>query len=53
LKGNQTEQGIFKFFISALGEPFLLNKTDELTKDRILANIPFTSKRKMGSIAIK
>jgi hypothetical protein len=37
LKGNQTEQGIFKFFINALSETFLINKTAELTKDRIMA----------------
>lgn len=37
LKGNQTEQGIFKFFINALNESYLIDKKDELTKDRIMA----------------
>jgi len=39
--------------MDALSGSYLINKMDELTKDRVFAKIPFTSKRKMGSIAIQ
>lgn len=52
-KGNVTEQGIFKFFMNAMGTTWCINKANELTDDIILCNIPFNSKRKMGSIVVK
>lgn len=52
-KGNVTEQGIFTFFINALSAPQCISKMSELTPERIMAKIPFTSKRKMGSMVVK
>ena len=52
-KGNVTEQGIIKFFMNAVGTSACISKKNELTEDRILCVVPFTSKRKMGSIVVR
>lgn len=52
-KGNVTEQGIMKFFMNALGPSACLRKKGDLTDDKILCVVPFTSKRKMGSIVVR
>lgn len=51
-KGNVTEQGIIKFFINALTANACAQKKSELTDEKIVAIVPFTSKRKMGSIVV-
>lgn len=51
-KGNVTEQGIIKFFINALTANACVQKKSELTDEKIVAIVPFTSKRKMGSIVV-
>lgn len=51
-KGNVTEQGIIKFLINASSASQCVQKKSELTDEKIEAIIPFTSKRKMGSIVI-
>lgn len=52
-KGNVTEQGITKLFMRAMRAQWCVDKKHELKDDMILCNIPFTSKRKMGSIVVK
>ena len=52
-KGNVTEQGIIKFFMNTVGTSACISKKNELTDDRILCIVPFTSKRKMGSIVVR
>lgn len=52
-KGNVTEQGIMKFFMNSMGANFCVKKKSDLTDDKILCIVPFTSSRKMGSIVVK
>jgi Ca2+ transporting ATPase len=53
-KGNVTEQGIIKYFLqSSLQVQGCLSKKAELTDDKTLCIIPFTSSRKMGSIVVR
>lgn len=52
-KGNVTEQGIMKFFMNSMGANFCVKKKGDLTDDKILCTVPFTSKRKMGSIVVR
>lgn len=52
-KGNVTEQGIMKFFMNSMGTNFCIGKKADLTEDKILCVVPFTSKRKMGSIVVR
>lgn len=52
-KGNVTEQGIIKFFINAVTANSCVQKKSELTDEKIAAVVPFTSKRKMGSIVVR
>jgi magnesium-transporting ATPase (P-type) len=52
-KGNVTEQGIIKLFMKAMSPTWCLNKMSDKKDDMILCNIPFTSKRKMGSIVVR
>ena len=51
-KGNVTEQGIMKFFMNAIGATQCLGKKGELNDEKTLCIVPFTSKRKMGSIVV-
>lgn len=53
LAGNVTEQGILKFFANDFELKGVMDFKDQLTKDKILQEIPFTSKRKRGSIVVK
>ena len=51
--GNVTEQGIFKFFASDCGLEGLIKLKDELSQENILQIVPFSSKRKRGSIVVR
>ena len=53
-KGNVTEQGIIKYFMSSsMQVEGCLAKKADLTEAMTLCIIPFTSKRKMGSIVVR
>lgn len=52
-KGNVTEQGILKYLGHATSPTDCVNKKADLSEDKIQCIIPFTSKRKMGSIVVK
>jgi magnesium-transporting ATPase (P-type) len=52
-KGNVTEQGIMKFFMNAMGSNFCVKKKGDLTDEKTLCIVPFTSTRKMGSIVVR
>lgn len=52
-KGNVTEQGIIKYFVEATSAHDCVNKKADLSEDKIQCIIPFTSKRKMGSVVVK
>lgn len=52
-KGNVTEQGIIKFFMSSIGASGCLGVKDQLQGENVLCVIPFTSKRKRGSIVVR
>lgn len=51
--GNVTEQGIFKFFANDCGLEGLIKLKDELSQENILQIVPFSSKRKRGSIVVR
>lgn len=51
--GNVTEQGIFKFFANDCNLEGLIAKKDELKEENILQIVPFSSKRKRGSIVVR
>lgn len=53
VKGNCTEQGIFNYLMSATDGDNCVHKKEELTEEKIQCIIPFTSKRKMGSIVVR
>jgi len=53
LRGNVTEQGIFKFFMAQIGGQGCIDKIKELEEDNILSIISFTSGRKRASIVVK
>jgi magnesium-transporting ATPase (P-type) len=53
LAGNVTEQGILKFFANDCQLKGVMDFKDKLTKDMILQEVPFTSKRKRGSIVVR
>lgn len=53
VKGNNTEMGIFNYLMSATDGDACVAKKEELTEDKIQCIIPFTSRRKMGSIVIR
>jgi len=52
-KGNVTEQGIIKFFMNSMGSNYCVTKKNSLDDSNILCIVPFTSKRKMGSIVVR
>lgn len=52
-KGNVTEQGILQYLAAATSEDACVDKKSELTEDKIQCIIPFSSKRKMGSVVVR
>jgi len=52
-KGNVTEQGIIKFFMNDMGGRGCIDFKKDLTEDRVLCVVPFTSTRKRGSIVVR
>lgn len=48
-----TEQGILKYLAAATTADACVHKKAELSEDKIQCIIPFTSKRKMGSVVVK
>jgi len=52
-KGNVTEQGIFNFLISAITAEGCIQLRDSLEESNVLCVIPFSSKRKRGSIVLR
>lgn len=48
-----TEQGILKYLAAATSTEACVKKKAELSEDKIQCIIPFTSKRKMGSVVVK
>lgn len=42
-----------KLFMKAMSPTWCVNKITDRKDDMVLCNIPFTSKRKMGSIVVK
>ena len=53
LKGNVTEQGLIKFFMGILSGQGCIDVRNELTEDRILQVVQFSSKRKKASIVVR
>jgi magnesium-transporting ATPase (P-type) len=51
--GNVTEQGIFKFFANDCGLEGLIKFKDLLKEENVLQVVPFSSKRKRGSIVVR
>lgn len=53
LRGNVTEQGIYKFFMAKMGGQGCIDKIKELTEENTLCVISFTSGRKRASIVVR
>lgn len=51
--GNVTEQGIFKFFKEEIGFEGIIEQQEKLNEDNTLCVVPFTSKRKRGSVVVR
>jgi magnesium-transporting ATPase (P-type) len=52
-KGNVTEQGLIKFFMSVAGGQGCVDHRLRLSEDNLLATIPFTSTRKMATVVVR
>lgn len=52
-RGNVTEQGIIKYLVQATSAQACVDKKADLTEDKIQCIIPFSSKRKMGSVVVR
>jgi len=52
-RGNVTEQGIIKFLMNSLGAIGCIDVKRALQPEDVLCVVPFTSKRKRGSIVVR
>ena len=52
-KGNETEQGMFEFFMRTASPQTCMDVMNNLEKENVLETIAFTSTRKRSTIAIR